>query len=241
MVHEKLGKDVELVISEIGVVADWSAAYTPNSGPMDAVMKVQMTENRKQSAQQAVETLRETFANSKDFSDLEFSFDAGGMIRAAMNAGKSTPLNVRITGRDLDRPHRIAENVKAEVAKVNGVVDLRIVHRLDYPEYIVDVDRAKAADLGLTQKDVMENLVAALNSSIQFNKKISGSTPLHTTNTTSASPIRKRILRISARSWTCRSTALRKRGRFRSAIWPRCGPPRFRRKSRTTTSSRPST
>ncbi len=39
VVHEKIGDDVELVISEIGVVADWSAAYTPNSGPMDAVVQ----------------------------------------------------------------------------------------------------------------------------------------------------------------------------------------------------------
>jgi multidrug efflux pump subunit AcrB len=171
VVHEKVGDDVELVISEIGVVADWSAAYTPNSGPMDALVKVQMKEDRHHSAQEAVETLRETFAGLPEFSDLEFSFDSGGMIRSAMNEGKSTPLNVRITGKDLDKAHRVAENIEAEVRKVNGVVDCRIIQRLDYPEYIVDVDRAKAADLGLTQMEVMENLVAALNSSIQFNKK----------------------------------------------------------------------
>ena len=170
-VHEKLGDDVELVISEIGVVADWSAAYTPNSGPMDAVVRVQMKEERKQSAQEAVQTLRETFVHSPDFSDLEFSFDAGGMIRAAMNEGKSTPLNIRITGKDLEKSHMVAAKIKEEATKINGVVDCRIIQRLDYPEYIVDVDRAKAADLGLTQKEVMENLVAALNSSIQFNKK----------------------------------------------------------------------
>ncbi len=51
------------------------------------------------------------------------------------------------------------------------MVDARIIQRLDYPEYIIDVDRAKAADLGLTQAEVMKNVVAALNSSIQFHKK----------------------------------------------------------------------
>ena len=62
----KLGDDLELVISEIGVVADWSAAYTPNSGPMDAVREgADEAENRKQSAQQAVQALRETFANDQ--------------------------------------------------------------------------------------------------------------------------------------------------------------------------------
>ncbi|HEX7376024.1 MAG TPA: efflux RND transporter permease subunit, partial [Pirellulales bacterium] len=54
---------------------------------------------------------------------------------------------------------------------VEGVVDVRILQRLDYPEYIVNVNRKKAADLGLNQRDVMSNVVAAFNSSIQFNKR----------------------------------------------------------------------
>ncbi len=51
------------------------------------------------------------------------------------------------------------------------MVDARIIQRLDYPEYIIEVDRAKVADLKLNQAEVMKNVVAALNSSIQFYKK----------------------------------------------------------------------
>src|SRR5581483_5640123 len=114
---------------------------------------------------------RAGFADHGRFEDLEFAFDAGGLIRGAMNEGKSTPLNIRITGKDLDKAHAIADAIQQEVEKVDGVVDCRILQRLDYPEFIINVDQAKAADLGLTQMDVMQNLVAALNSSIQFNKK----------------------------------------------------------------------
>ena len=49
----------ELIISELGVVADWSAAYTPNAGPMDAVVKVQLNHDRDRSAQEYVHLLRE--------------------------------------------------------------------------------------------------------------------------------------------------------------------------------------
>ena len=42
---------------------------------------------------------------------------------------------------------------------------------MDYPEFVIDVDRAKAADLGLTQGDIMKSVIAAFNSSIQFNKR----------------------------------------------------------------------
>ncbi|WP_435018183.1 efflux RND transporter permease subunit [Tundrisphaera sp. TA3] len=170
-VREKIGHDLELVISELGVVADLSAAYTANAGPMDAVLKVQLAEHRHRSAQEYVHMLRTGFASDAAFSDLEFAFDAGGMIRSAMNEGKSSPINVRITGKDTASGRKLAEAILRKITKVDGVVDARIIQRLDYPQYIIDVDRAKAADLGLNQVDVMKNVVAALNSSIQFHKK----------------------------------------------------------------------
>ena len=104
------------------------------------------------------------------FSDLEFAFDAGGMVRSAMNEGKSTPISIRVTGKDQKVAHQIATAIKNEVSKIDGVVDARIIQRLNYPQYVIKVDRAKAAELGLTQDDVMKNVVAAFNSSIQFNK-----------------------------------------------------------------------
>ncbi len=170
-VKESLGHDLQLIISEIGVVADLSAAYTPNAGPMDAVVKVQLIHDREQSAQHWVRRLRAGLAADSRFADLEFAFDAGGMIRGAMNQGKSSPINVRVTGKDPVKARTIAEAARREIARIDGVVDARIIQRLDYPQYVIEVDRAKAADLGLTQSEVMKNVVAALNSSIQFHKK----------------------------------------------------------------------
>ena len=88
-----------------------------------------------------------------------------------MNEGKSTPVNIRITGKNLKKARAIADGMLAKVQTIDGVVDARIIQRLDYPLYMIEVDRAKAGDLGLTQVDVMRNVVAALNSSVQFNKK----------------------------------------------------------------------
>ena len=105
------------------------------------------------------------------FVDLEFAFDAGGMIHAAMNEGKSTPISVRVTGKKLEIAHQVASLIRERVAAIDGVVDARIIQRLNYPEFVINVDRKKAADLGLTQEDVMRNVVAAMNSSIQFNKR----------------------------------------------------------------------
>lgn len=170
-IRDMIGDDVQIIISELGVVADLSAAYTPNAGPMDAVVKVQLVEHRRKSAQEYVHMMRKRFSEDSSFSDLEFAFDAGGMIRSAMNEGKSSPINVRIIGKNMEQGRKIAEAILQKANRVDGVVDARIIQRLDYPEYIIEVNRAKAADLGLNQVDVMKNVVAALNSSIQFHKK----------------------------------------------------------------------
>ena len=167
--------DLDLIVSEIGVTADWSAAYTQNAGPMDAMVKVQLGEHREHSAQEYASKVRAAFdqdrRTTKRFADLEFAFDTGGLIRGALNEGKSTPLNIRVTGKDLAKPAQIAAMIQTKVIQIKGVVDARILQRQNYPEYIINVDRTKAADLGMTQEDVMRNVVAALNSSITFNKK----------------------------------------------------------------------
>ncbi len=179
-IKKRVGDDLELVISEIGLTADWSAAFTPNSGPMDAVVKVQLKPERARSAQEYVDVLRRGFKSDPEFVnrnadiDLEFAFDAGGMIRSAMNEGKSTPINIRITAKGeegLAKAHKIAEKILEEVKPVPGVVDARILERLDYPQYMIKVDQTAASQLQLTQMDVMRNLVASLNSSVQFNKR----------------------------------------------------------------------
>ncbi len=171
LVRETVRDDLTTIISEIGVVADWSAAYTPNAGPMDAVVKVQLKKEREESSQEYVHRLRKGFADKPEFQNLEFAFDAGGMIRSAMNEGKSTPINVRITAKDLTVAHQIAAAILRQVRGIDGVVDCRVMQRLDYPEYVINVDRTKSAEVGLTQSDVMKNVVASANNSIQFNKK----------------------------------------------------------------------
>jgi multidrug efflux pump subunit AcrB len=165
-------KDLKLLLSEIGVTPDWSSGYSKNSAKFESIIRVQLTEDRDETAQHYVKVLRHGFAKRKKFSDLEFSFNSGGLILAALNEGKVTPIDIRVTGKKPQEAHKIADLIHREVAKIDGVVDARILQRQDYPTYKITVDRAKAADLGLTQADVVKSVIAALNSSIQFNKDI---------------------------------------------------------------------
>lgn len=171
-IKEKIPQhDLELVISEIGLTADWSAAYTPNSGPQDALLKVQLSHHRSKTAQDYVSLLRHGFAADPRFYDLEFAFDSGGLVRGALNEGKSTPINIQLKGKNQEVLHQIAMAVKDKVRRIDGVVDARVIQSLDAPELTIEVDRVKAAQLGLSQDYIMKNVIAATNSSITFNKK----------------------------------------------------------------------
>ena len=134
-VRETIGDDLQLIIAEIGVVADLSAAYTPNAGPMDAVIKVQLTPEREHSAQEYVRPAPRRLRRKARSSPTSSSPSTpAGMIRAAMNEGKSSPLNVRISGKDMAQvAARSPSAIRRKVARIDGVVDARIIQRLDYP------------------------------------------------------------------------------------------------------------
>lgn len=159
-------KERNIIIANIGVLLDWPAAYTPNSGPSDAFILVQLAEKHSKSTFDYVDELRAKLP--PEFPGIEFSFDTGGMMTAALNFGLPSPINIQVEGKDLSVARGIAEKIVHHAQSVPGAVDVRIQQRLDAPIINVDVDRVKAAQVGLTQENVVKNIVTALNSSINF-------------------------------------------------------------------------
>ncbi len=159
--------DLRMLISNIGVLMDWPAAYTPNTGPMDAFVLVQLKgKPGRPGTFEYVERLRSKL--SERFRDVEFSFDTGGMLTAALNQGEPAPIHLQVSGSNLETSHRIAGIIADRAASVEGVIDVRIAQRMDYPILDIEIDRVKAALAGLETEDVMKNLVTATNSSIGF-------------------------------------------------------------------------
>ena len=159
--------NLRILISNAGVLMDWPAAYTPNVGPMDAFILVQIKgKPGMDDTFDYVETFRRRL--NDEFPGVEFAFDTGGMMTAALNFGLPSPINVKVQGSSLETLAQIGREVRTIVAGVPGTADVRIAQRMDYPQISIEVDRVKAAQLGLTQEDVIKNVVTALNSSIGF-------------------------------------------------------------------------
>ena len=162
------GSDMQMLITNIGVLLDWPAAYTPNAGNMDAFLLVQLKPERKKTALEYAAELRQRLP--RRFPDVEFAFDTGGMLTAALNQGLPSPIDIQVEGSKLEVLNEIARALARECATIDGAVDVRVAQRIDYPSIEIDVDRVKAAYLGLTERDVVENIVTATNSSISFAK-----------------------------------------------------------------------
>lgn len=158
--------DLSMLISNIGVLLDWPAAYTPNSGPMDSFVLVQLSRDRSRSVQDYAVALRQKLNN--EYAGIELSFETGGMLTAALNFGLPSPINIQVEGNKLDVSQKLAQRIATICQRVGGTADVRIQQKLDYPQIAVDVDRTRAAFCGLTQQDVVKNVVTAFNSSINF-------------------------------------------------------------------------
>ncbi len=156
----------KMLISNIGVLMDWPAAYTPNTGPMDSFILVQLGDRGDTDVFALVQRLRKRLA--RKFPGIEFAFDTGGILTAALNMGEPSPIHLQIAGYDLDKAHEIADRLVETISLVPGATDVRVAQRIDYPMIEVEIDRIAAADHGVTPQETMEALVSATNSSINF-------------------------------------------------------------------------
>jgi len=168
VVRKELGKDLEQIISNIGVFYDLPAAYTPNSGTQDAFIGVQLKKNHSISTFKFASKLREKLLT--EFPGVEISFNTGGLITAALNDGKPAPIDVQIVGNNLEMLREIAERLKDTIADISTTRDVRILQRIDQPTKDIDIDRIKASELGVKPVDAIKNIVSTLNSSATFDK-----------------------------------------------------------------------
>jgi CzcA family heavy metal efflux pump/RND family efflux transporter MFP subunit len=165
-IRQEIGPELNILISNMGVLNDWPAAYTPNSGTQDATIAIQLKQGYRTPTAEYVRRLRPKLKGR--FPGVQFIFNTGGIVTAALNFGLPSPIDVQITGNDLQKAHDIAVLVRDIVQNTSGTEDVRIHQRYDHPEIKVDIDRTKAAQMGIDAEQVVKNTVAALNSTVNF-------------------------------------------------------------------------
>src|SRR6202043_3789657 len=101
---------------------------------------------------------------AQDLPELSTYFQSGGLVDAVLNFGLLSPVDVQVRGSNLQKTDETARDLATKIRAIKGVNDLLIPQDLDYPAMRLDVDRQRASMLGLDQKEVVDNVITALNS-----------------------------------------------------------------------------
>jgi len=154
--------DLETVVSNIGVMPDLSSLFTPNSGMHTAFIQVGLKEDHAVSSFTYMDEVRKRIA--QQMPELRTYFQSGGIVDAVLSQGVPAPFDLQVSGIDMGTDNQIAQKLVQQIKGLPGVSDVFIPQDIDYPGLQVDVNRARAAELGLQPKEVIDNMITALTS-----------------------------------------------------------------------------
>src|ERR1700686_5618629 len=151
-----------MIVSNIGVTPGFSAIYTPNSAGHTAFVQVSLKEGHKVGSYEYMNRVR--LALHDDIPELSGYFQSGGLVDSVLNLGLPAPIDVQVSGMNLENTYNTASQIAKQIRRVKGVSDVLVPQDIDYPALQLDIDREKASLLGLSQREVVDNVITALTS-----------------------------------------------------------------------------
>src|ERR1700722_14496175 len=104
---------------------------------------------------------------AEKFPQETFFFEPADITNQTLNFGLPAPIDVQVQGKDAAETYRIAVGLKDKIKNIPGAVDVFIQQAVNTPEIDINIDRLRAQQLGLTQRDVASDLLLALSGSGQ--------------------------------------------------------------------------
>ncbi len=154
--------ELGMIVSNVGITPGFAAIYTPNSAQHTAFVQVSLKEGHKVGSYEYMNRVRA--AMNRDLPQLTSYFQSGGLVDAVLNLGLPAPIDIQVSGANLDSDFKIAADLAARVRKLHGVSDILVPQDVDYPALRIDIDRERASLVGLSQKEVVNNVITALTS-----------------------------------------------------------------------------
>jgi multidrug efflux pump subunit AcrB len=154
--------DLGIIVDNIGVDNGFSAIYTPNAAMHTGFIQVGLTPGHSIGSYAYIATIRRRLAD--EMPELTTYFSTGSLVDAVVNMGAPAPIDIQISGANLQSANRVAQSIAATLRSSPAAADVFIPQDLDYPSLRIDVDRLHAAKLGLTEKEVLSNVITSLTS-----------------------------------------------------------------------------
>lgn len=147
-----------------------SPIYLWMAGPQEAVIQIALNEEFKTNLDELKEKIRARL--KKDFPEMQLSFEPIELTDKILSQGSPTPIEVRVTGRDKNLNEEYANKVKDKLAKIAYLRDVQLGQSTKYPAINIEVDRNRAAQLGVDMTDISRSLIASTSSSRYTDKSI---------------------------------------------------------------------
>ena len=157
-------RDLHVIEDNIGVPISYNLAFvsTDNVGGQDAEVLIALAEGHAPTADYE-QTLRDKLPEA--FPGTTFYFQPADIITQVLGFGLPAPIEVEVEGPKFEPLVPIAKKLRDQIRTIPGAVDVHLAQVLDHPAIHVEVDRARAAQVGITQRNVADSMLVSLSSS----------------------------------------------------------------------------
>jgi multidrug efflux pump subunit AcrB len=160
--------ELDTILDNIGIPNAWSSLAqgdVPNIAATDGEILISLNRERHRPVADYEVQLRKRL--NEKFPDLVFFFEPANITNQILNFGLPAPIDVQIVGQNARENYQVAQRLRDRVARIPGAADVHIHQVVEQPQLNLNVDRVKAGQMGLTQRDVTSSMLISLSGNNQ--------------------------------------------------------------------------
>ncbi len=150
----------DVIMANIGITPGFSAMYTSNNASHNAFIQVSLREGHATGSYEYMAKVRHALA--EEVPEVTAYFQTGGLVDAVLNMGMPAPIDIQVSGSNLPEDFKTATELAQKIRSISSVSDVFIPQDIDAPAYKLDVNRIHSSELGLSQKEIIGNIITAL-------------------------------------------------------------------------------
>ena len=154
--------DLDMVVSNIGVYPDLSAIFTTNASMDTAFVQTSLKEDHSIGSYEYMRRVQDKL--SREMPELSAYYQAGGLVDGVINQGLPAPIDIQVSSMNMEGAYNLARTLAAKIKTLPNVSGVYIPQDLNYPGIALNIDRQRASLIGLTAKDVVQNVITAMTS-----------------------------------------------------------------------------
>lgn len=155
-------QDLSMIVSNIGVDPGFSAIFTNNAAMHTANVQVALKAGHHVGSYEYIARVKR--AMQEELPQLTPYFGSGSLVESTLNMGLAAPIDVQIAGSNLETNYKLGLDLARQFRAIPGVADVFVPQDLDQPALKLDIDRVRARELGLSQREIVSNVITSLTS-----------------------------------------------------------------------------